>query len=104
MCLLWCFLRSHPLVKTALDVQPGYAQLQVPFLLGKPYALRSEGIGDMDRQEEEGGDLSPPRDEGTPRLDEAECDLAGRTAMDCAMYLGSGPSVWFIVVSAGYDE
>jgi hypothetical protein len=86
VCLLWCFRRSQPLVKTALDVQPGYAQLQEPFLLGKPYALRSgEELGDSER-ERDGGDLSAPRMEGTPKLDEAEGDLAGRTApMDCGI-------------------
>jgi len=50
VCLLWCFLRSQPRVKTALEVQPGYAQLQVPFLFGNPNALRSGELGDMERE------------------------------------------------------
>jgi hypothetical protein len=79
VCRLWCFRRSHPLVKTALDVHPGYAQLHVPFLLGMPYARRSGEEGERDR-ESEGGDAS----EGTldaipwPTDDDVECDLDGR--------------------------
>lgn len=90
-------------MNTALDVQPGYAQLQVPFLFGNPYALKSGELGDNER-DKEGGDLSPARVEGTPRLEEAESDLDGRTPpIDCGMYLASGASVWavFIAVSGG---
>jgi hypothetical protein len=76
---LWCFLKSHPRVKTALEVQPGYEQLQVPFLFGKPYDRRSGDVGDNDL-DREGGDLSEGAFDERPRPteDEAECDLDGR--------------------------
>jgi hypothetical protein len=66
-------------VKTALEVQPGYEQLQVPLLFGKPYARRSGEVGDNDL-EREGGDLSEGAFDERPRPieDEAECDLDGR--------------------------
>lgn len=52
VCRLWCLRKSQPRVKTALEVQPGYAQVQVPFLFRYPYARRSGELllGEMDRE------------------------------------------------------
>jgi hypothetical protein len=65
-------------VNTALDVQPGYAQLQVPLLFGKPYARRSGELGESDR-DSEGGDLSEGTLEESPKPteDDAEFDREG---------------------------
>lgn len=104
VCLLWCFLRSQPLVNTALDVQPGYAQLHVPFLFGNPYALRSGELGDSERVDRAGGDLSEALVEGTPRL-EAEGDLEGLLVRECGRYLESGVRVCgFMADSGGKEE
>lgn len=60
-------------MKTALEVQPGYAQLHVPFLLGTPNARRSGEDGERER-ERAGGDLSEGTEEWMPRPAEDEAE------------------------------
>jgi hypothetical protein len=90
-------------VKTALDVHPGYAQLQVPFLFGYPYTRRSGELGETDR--EYGGDPWPLDGTPNPFEDEAECDLDTRVApVECGRKLAPGANVYseVIAVSGGY--
>lgn len=94
-------------MKTALEVQPGYAQLQVPFLLGKPYARRSGELGESER-ESDGGDLSEGAlDEiPSPTDDDAECDLDGREPpYDCGSSPVSGArdGAVLMAVKGGYE-
>ena len=68
-------------------------------MFGKPYALRSGELGDSER-DRDGGDLSAARVDGTPRLEEADSDLDGRTPpIDCGIYLESGARVWVVLIA-----